>query len=195
MQSERGNFFHGKLASNTIQVHQGPKFPPSLKQGHRAATKCIKVYPATSRCKQVHQGMSRCINRHPWHPATSRVILSINRHPRHPAAPRVNLSIGRHPRHPAASRVIRGINRHPRHLSIQLHRGSTWASVYIQDHNDDDRHPRHSAASRVTLSIHRHPGSSWTSVDIQDIQLHQGSSIDIQDIQLHWGLIWASVYI
>ena len=68
------------------------------------------------------------------------------------------LNIGRHPRHPATSRVILSNNRHPRHL----------------------RHP----AAPVNLSIGRHPRHPAASVEIQDIQLHQGLSIDIQ---LHRG--------
>ena len=47
-----------------------------------------------------------CNDRHPRHPAASRVILNIDRHPRHPAASRVILSITIHPRHPAALRGI-----------------------------------------------------------------------------------------
>ena len=82
-------FFNDKLASNTIQVHQDPKFLLSLKQVHQVASRYIKLQASTSRCIEVHQaatkyikmhpGTSSCIKGHLEHPAALRVILSIHK--------------------------------------------------------------------------------------------------------------------
>ena len=108
-----------------------------------------------------------CINRHPWHPAASKVILSIHEN------------------------VLVDQGRTCALIDIQLHQGWSWASIdikYIQLHQGS------SGALIDIQDIQLHWGSSWASVDIQDIQLHWGSSWasdEIQDIQLLQGSSWA----